>query len=49
MQHRLLRALMMLFTTHSPPCSYGHTPLKLAIACYKTVIVEFLRSVGAPE
>jgi hypothetical protein len=48
MQHRLLRALMMLFTTHSPP-SYGHTPLKLAIACDKTVVAVFLRSVGAPE
>jgi hypothetical protein len=32
MQCRLLRALMMLFATHAPPCSVGITPLDEAIS-----------------
>ena len=54
MQYRLLRALMMLFATHAPPCSSsfdtcGKTPLKLAILSERHDVAAFLRSVGAPE
>jgi ankyrin repeat protein len=47
--YRLLRALMMLFASHAPPCSLGNTPLKQAIFNNKPDVVVFLRSVGAPE
>jgi hypothetical protein len=45
----LLRALLMLFATHAPPCSWGDTPLKQAIYNSQRDVVAFLRSVGAPE
>ena len=31
MRYPVLRALMMLFATHAPPCRYGSTPLKEAM------------------
>ena len=49
MRYRVLRALMMLFATHAPPCSMGNTPLKRAIDCGKPDVIALLRSVGAPE
>jgi hypothetical protein len=49
MQCRLLRALMMPFATHAPPCSNDWTPLERAINYNKPDVVAFLRSVGAPE
>jgi hypothetical protein len=49
MQSRLLRALMMLFATHAPPCRYGSTPLKEAMTFNKADVIALLRSVGAPE
>ena len=49
MQYLLLRALMMLFPTHTPPCSWSITPLKNAIESKRPDVIAFLRSVGAPE
>jgi hypothetical protein len=49
MQHRLLRALTMLFPTHAPPCSRSDTALKYAIEWNQPDVAAFLRSVGAPE
>jgi hypothetical protein len=46
MQYRLLRALMMPFTIHAPPCSMGNTPLKRAFDCNKREVIAFLRSAG---
>jgi hypothetical protein len=50
MQYRVLRALMMLFATHAPPCSdTGDSLLKRAIDLNAPDVIAFLRSVGAPE
>jgi hypothetical protein len=54
MQYRVLRALMIMFATHAPPCSgcfdpCGKTPLKSAICFGGHDVAAFLRSVGAPE
>jgi hypothetical protein len=50
MQYRLLCALMMIFASHAPRCSHGHTPLKIAITNGRMYdVIAFLRSVGAPE
>jgi hypothetical protein len=49
MQYRLLRALMIMFATHAPPCSHGSTPLQYAVFYKRHDVVAFLRSVGAPE
>ena len=50
MQYRLLFALMMIFASHAPRCSRGHTALKVAITHGRMYdVIAFLRSVGAPE
>ena len=49
MQYRLLCAFMI-FASHAPRCSHGHTPLKIAITNGRMYdVIAFLRSVGAPE
>ena len=49
MRYRLLRELMMPFTTHVPSCSDGRTALKNAMRENKADVIAFLRSIGAPE
>jgi hypothetical protein len=49
MRYRLLRALVMMFATHAPPCRNGMTALRRAIDKYNPDVVAFLRSVGALE
>ena len=52
MQYRLLRALMMLFATHAPPCSSsfdtcGKTPLDYAAMQGHEAVVQLLLSCNA--
>jgi hypothetical protein len=44
-----VRARVAVLQTHALPFSDGHTPLTLAINNDYTDVVEFLRSVDAPE
>lgn len=44
MQCRLLRALMMLFATHAPPCRVGITPLDEAISRNYPLIYLYMQA-----
>jgi hypothetical protein len=45
----VLRALVMLFANHAPPCRNGNTPLKLAVGNAKLVAAAFLLSVSSAQ
>jgi hypothetical protein len=47
MQFRLLRALMMLFASHAPPCRHGRDCYKVAIDLSRHDLTALLRSAAA--
>ncbi len=45
----ILFCIILMTATYPPACSFGRTPLKLAVDEKKPDVVAFLRSVGASQ
>jgi hypothetical protein len=45
----ILCCIILMIASHPPACSWGETPLKLAIDENKRDVVALLRSVGASQ